>query len=104
MSRPRRIGLFGGTFDPPHLAHLALARLARDALGLDELRWIPAGQPWQKPGRRLAEGAHRVAMVQALLGAQPGFDEIGDSDRQGRAGNDRLHAATVPQDRYSVSR
>ena len=73
MSGPRRIGLFGGTFDPPHLAHLALARLARDALGLDELRWIPAGQPWQKPGRRLAEGAHRVAMVQALLGAQPGF-------------------------------
>ena len=72
MSGPRRIGLFGGTFDPPHLAHLALARVARDTLALDELRWIPAGQPWQKSGRRLAEGAHRVAMVRALAGAEPG--------------------------------
>ena len=73
MSPPRRIGLFGGTFDPPHLAHLALARVARDTLALDELRWLPAGQPWQKAGRRLAEGAHRVAMVRALIGAEPGF-------------------------------
>ena len=73
MSRPRRIGLFGGTFDPPHLAHLALARVARDTLALDELRWIPAGQPWQKSGRRLADGAHRVGMVRALVGTEPGF-------------------------------
>jgi nicotinate-nucleotide adenylyltransferase len=73
LSQPRRIGLFGGTFDPPHLAHLALARLARDALALNVLHWIPAGQPWQKSGRRLAEGLHRVAMVRALVGAEPGF-------------------------------
>jgi nicotinate-nucleotide adenylyltransferase len=73
LSRAPRIGLFGGTFDPPHRAHLALACVARDTLMLDELRWIPAGQPWQKSGRRLAEGAHRVAMVRALIGAEPGF-------------------------------
>ena len=57
----RRIGIYGGSFDPPHLAHLALARVARDELGLDELRLMPAGQPWQKPGLH-TPGAHREAM------------------------------------------
>ncbi|MEN9419596.1 MAG: nicotinate (nicotinamide) nucleotide adenylyltransferase [Pseudomonadota bacterium] len=73
MTTPRRIGLFGGTFDPPHLAHLALARLALDVLALDELRWLPAGQPWQKAGRELADGAHRVSMVRLLAAGEPRF-------------------------------
>ncbi len=63
---PRRIGLFGGSFDPPHLAHLALARCAVEALALDELRWIPAGRPWQK-GALVAPAEDRLAMVQALV-------------------------------------
>jgi nicotinate-nucleotide adenylyltransferase len=73
VTTPRRIGLFGGTFDPPHCAHLALARLALEVLALDELRWLPAGQPWQKAGRELAEGAHRVAMVRLLAAGEPRF-------------------------------
>ena len=43
--RPR-VGLFGGTFDPVHAAHVALARAALDAFELDEVRWIPTGQPF----------------------------------------------------------
>ena len=62
----RRIGLMGGSFDPPHLAHRALGRVAREALALDELRWLPAGAPWQKAGREMASGADREAMVEAL--------------------------------------
>ncbi|TXC65615.1 nicotinate-nicotinamide nucleotide adenylyltransferase [Piscinibacter aquaticus] len=62
LTTPRRIGLFGGTFDPPHAAHVALARLALTELALDELRWIPAGQPWQK-ARQITPAAHREAMV-----------------------------------------
>lgn len=62
----RRIGVFGGSFDPPHQAHAALARVACDTLALDALLWIPVGQAWQK-ARRLAEGPHRRAMVAALL-------------------------------------
>ncbi len=58
----RRIGLFGGSFDPVHIAHLTLARSALADLTLDELRWIPAGQPWQK-SRQLAEPQHRAAMI-----------------------------------------
>jgi nicotinate-nucleotide adenylyltransferase len=69
---PRRIGLFGGTFDPPHRAHLALAYQALDALALDELLWIPAGQPWQK-ARRITAAAHRVAMVELAIAAEPRF-------------------------------
>ena len=68
----RRIGLLGGTFDPPHLAHLALGRLAQQALALDELRWLPAGAPWQKAGRVLAPAAHRIAMLAALLQGETG--------------------------------
>ena len=66
-----RIGLLGGSFDPPHLAHLALARLAVRALALDELRWLPAGAPWQKAGRTMAPAAHRAAMLAELLADQP---------------------------------
>jgi nicotinate-nucleotide adenylyltransferase len=66
-ARARRIGIFGGSFDPPHHAHLALARLALQSLELDELRWIPAGQPWQKDLRRVAAAEHRAAMVGLLI-------------------------------------
>jgi nicotinate-nucleotide adenylyltransferase len=70
---PRRIGLFGGSFDPPHLAHRALADLALAQLRLDELRWLPAGQPWQKAARALAPRADRVAMLRLLMAGEPRF-------------------------------
>ncbi len=66
MTGPR-IGVFGGSFDPPHLAHRALAEAACDTLALDALMCVPAGAPWQKSDRVLAPAAHRVAMLQALL-------------------------------------
>jgi nicotinate-nucleotide adenylyltransferase len=73
LSASPRIGLLGGSFDPPHLAHLALARLAREHLSLDELRWIPAGHPWQKAHRRLAPAADREAMVRLLVRGEARF-------------------------------
>jgi len=68
----RRIGLLGGSFDPPHLAHLALGRVAREALALDELRWLPAGAPWQKAGRTMSASEHRAAMLALLLQGEAG--------------------------------
>lgn len=68
----RRIGLFGGTFDPPHKAHVALATLALHELALDELRWIPAGEPWQK-ARVITPAVHREAMVRLAMGSEPRF-------------------------------
>jgi nicotinate-nucleotide adenylyltransferase len=67
-----RIGLFGGSFDPVHNAHLALARLALQELALDELRWVPAGDAWQK-ARPLSDAAHRLAMLQAAIEGEPRF-------------------------------
>ena len=62
MSRPRRIGLLGGTFDPIHLGHLALATAARTALALDEVRVVPSRVPPHRP-RPGASVYHRFAMA-----------------------------------------
>ncbi len=65
-----RIGLFGGTFDPPHIGHLVLARSAAIALDLDEVRLIPSGKPWQKTA--LATSAHdRLQMLCAAVRDRP---------------------------------
>ena len=74
-----KTGLFGGSFDPVHLAHLSLARCALDQLGLDQLRWVPAGNPWQKPG--VSAAVHRRAMVQLMIDGEARF-AIDDSELQ----------------------
>lgn len=68
----RRIGLMGGSFDPVHTAHLALARTALSHLSLAQVRWIPVGQPWQK-ARQLAAPEHRLAMVTLATADEPCF-------------------------------
>ncbi len=80
-----RIGLFGGTFDPVHRAHVALAESALAALALDTVRWVPAGQPWQKArGRQVTPAVHRVAMVQQAIAHEPRFVlERIEVDREG---------------------
>jgi nicotinate-nucleotide adenylyltransferase len=67
-----RLGLFGGSFDPVHRAHLALARSALGGLQLDRVLWIPAGQPWQK-ARRMTAAVHRLAMLALALEGEPRF-------------------------------
>lgn len=63
MSRlPVRLGVFGGAFDPPHVAHRALIEAALVQLQLDQLRVVPTGQAWHKP-RLLSDAEHRIAMA-----------------------------------------
>jgi len=70
----RRAALFGGSFDPVHKAHVALAHAALDGLGLDEVRWVPSGNPWQKQAvRALTPAAHREAMVRLAIQDEPRF-------------------------------
>lgn len=61
-NRPLHIGVFGGAFDPPHLAHLALAKAALAQLALDTLHIVPTGQAWHK-ARQLSAAADRLAMA-----------------------------------------
>ena len=69
--RLRRIGLLGGTFDPPHVGHLWLATLARDALGLEQVLVIPAPQPPHKQGVAMSPVEDRVALVRAAIEDDP---------------------------------
>ena len=71
-SRSAPLGLLGGTFDPVHRAHLALAHAAMAELGLDGVRWIPSGQPGHRaqPG---ATAAQRLEMLALALADQPRF-------------------------------
>ena len=64
MTKPGlRIGLFGGSFDPPHAAHVALVKAAVSQLALDELRVLPTGHAWHK-SRTLSAAEHRLAMAE----------------------------------------
>jgi nicotinate-nucleotide adenylyltransferase len=67
-------GVFGGTFDPIHLAHLAVAEAARDTFGLRRVLFIPAAQPPHKIGREISVVEHRVAMVEAAVDGNPAFE------------------------------
>ena len=69
-----RIGILGGTFDPIHLGHLAIAEAARDALGLERVLFLPAGSPPHKPAGVDAPAADRVAMVELAIAGHPGFE------------------------------
>ena len=69
----RRIGVLGGTFDPPHLGHLRAAETARAALGLASVRFVPAGEPWLKAGRRITPAAHRLRMAELAIAGNPHF-------------------------------
>ena len=72
MSPIPRIGIFGGSFDPVHNAHVALAGVALRELRLDQLLWVPAGQPWQKQ-RHITPAADREAMVRLAIEGEPRF-------------------------------
>lgn len=66
----QKIGLLGGSFDPVHNAHIALADTAYRALSLDSVQLIPAGNPWQR-APLAASPQHRVAMLQLAVGDRP---------------------------------
>lgn len=68
-----RVGILGGTFDPPHIAHLFIAQEALARLGLDRVDFVPAGQPPHKAGRRISAAADRVAMLERAIAGNPGF-------------------------------
>ncbi|HMD77174.1 MAG TPA: nicotinate (nicotinamide) nucleotide adenylyltransferase [Terracidiphilus sp.] len=69
----RRVAFFGGSFDPPHLGHLAVARVARAALGLDTVFFAPVGAQPLKPHGSTASFEDRLAMTRLAIAGEPGF-------------------------------
>jgi nicotinate-nucleotide adenylyltransferase len=70
----RRIGVLGGTFDPPHVGHLWLATLAADAIGLDRVLFMPAAQPPHKGGRLVSRGTDRLLMTRLAITGEEAFE------------------------------
>ena len=68
-----RLGVFGGTFDPPHWGHLRLAEAAQRQLRLDQVLWVLTADPPHKHGRVISAVADRLAMVQAAIAGQPAY-------------------------------
>jgi nicotinate-nucleotide adenylyltransferase len=74
-----RRGILGGTFDPPHLAHLVAGEVAYRDLALDVVTFIPAGRPWQKEGSGVTGAEHRRAMTGLALEGI-GYFELDDRE------------------------
>ncbi|MFK7846607.1 MAG: nicotinate (nicotinamide) nucleotide adenylyltransferase [Rhodothermales bacterium] len=69
-----KIGIYGGSFNPPHIAHLVVAESIRDQFGLDQILWIPGYIPPHKTHLRLADASHRMAMTRLAIARNPFFD------------------------------
>jgi nicotinate-nucleotide adenylyltransferase len=79
-----RLGLLGGTFDPPHLGHLVAAQEAADRLGLERVLFVPAGQPPHKLGEPVSPLESRLRMVELAIADNPCFVlSRADVDRHG---------------------
>lgn len=99
VNERRRVGIFGGTFDPPHVAHVVLAAAAMHQLALSVLVVTVAGVPWQKIGsREISSGETRLKMAQAAFSEVEGV-EVSDMELR-RTGNsytvDTLHELSAP--------
>jgi len=70
---PIDVGLFGGSFNPPHVAHQVIANVVRDQFAMDEVWWIPNAQPPHKPDSELAAAHHRLAMTRVATDDDPAF-------------------------------
>ncbi len=71
---PETIGIYGGTFDPPHLGHLILAAESLQQLQLNRLLWVLTPKPPHKPGRPITPLPHRLEMLRRAIADTPGFE------------------------------
>ncbi len=84
LTSERRIGILGGTFDPVHYGHLVIAEEVRAVLELDEMVFVPAGQPPHKQGEAITPARHRLAMLELAIASNPAFTiSLVDMDRPG---------------------
>jgi nicotinate-nucleotide adenylyltransferase len=73
VGRPKRLGVMGGTFDPIHYGHLVTAEAALWKFALDEVVFVPTGQPWMKEHREVSPAEHRYLMTVIATASNPKF-------------------------------
>jgi nicotinate-nucleotide adenylyltransferase len=93
------VGLFGGSFNPPHIAHLVVAEAVRDQFGLDAVWWIPCATPPHKPTDKLVPARHRLAMTQRATAGHPDF-EVSDLEVQREGVSYTVDTVRALQDAY----
>jgi nicotinate-nucleotide adenylyltransferase len=98
---PGSLGVLGGTFDPIHHGHLAVAEDVRESLGLERVVLIPAAHPPHKPGRPVSAAEHRLAMVELAVAGNPNLSVSPMEVRRGGESYtvDTLEALTVAGER-----
>lgn len=97
----RRVALFGGSFDPPHRGHVAVARAAAEAFALDSVVFMPTGLQPLKPGGATASFADRIAMVSLVCASYPRFT-VSDLDAPRGDGRPNYTVDTLEAMRASV--
>ena len=96
-----RVGLLGGTFNPVHNGHLAIARQTRDVLGLDRVVLIPTSDPPHKPDENLASAKHRFEMVRLAVGSDPSLS-VSDVDLRRSGKSYSIDTVRLLQQEYGV--
>ena len=103
LSAVRR-GILGGTFDPPHFGHLFMGEVAYWQLGLDVVTFMPAGAPWQKDDRKVADPRHRLEMTRLAIAGVEYFEaDAREVERDGWTYTaDTLHTFPAHEQLYVI--
>ncbi|HEY3875601.1 MAG TPA: nicotinate-nucleotide adenylyltransferase [Candidatus Kapabacteria bacterium] len=97
-----RIGMFGGTFDPPHLAHLIAGERAAEAYELDKLLFVPANVPPHKASLPITPAEHRLAMLRLAIEGNAKF-EVSDLEMKRPSPSFTIDSLDEIKSRYGVS-
>lgn len=103
----KKTGIMGGTFDPPHMAHLIVAEKAREQFRLDEVLFIPSGTPYMKKNKNVLPGHVRMEMTKLAIGDNPFFSVSSiEMEKEGNTYTyetlERLHAENPNTEYYFI--
>lgn len=86
LDERKKVGILGGTFNPPHLGHLIIADQVKNQLGLEKILFLPSAEPPHAQGKKTIDAKHRVKMVEQTIAERPDFEiELSEIQRGGKS-------------------
>lgn len=86
LDERKKVGILGGTFNPPHLGHLIIADQVKNQLGLEKILFLPSAEPPHAQGKKTIDAKHRVKMVEQAIAERPDFEiELSEIQRGGKS-------------------